>query len=91
MNSGVKSEKESIQIYKCEKCNKKYKNYKSFWSHKSKCNKDNKINILEDNEEVEQEIEDENLVEKREEKGLSNEMLMTAFSQMITENKELKN
>ncbi len=91
LNSGNKSEKESIQIYNCEKCNKKYKNYKSFWSHKSKCNIDNKINILEDYEEVEQEIEDENLVEKREEKGLSNEMLMTAFSQMITENKELKN
>ena len=91
LNSGNKSEKESIQIYNCEKCNKKYKNYKSFWSHKSKCNIDNKINILENYEEVEQEIEDLNLVEKREEKGLSNEMLMTAFSQMITENKELKN
>ena len=87
LNSGNK--KESVLIYNCDKCNKKYKNYKSFWSHKSKCNIENKTN--EDNKEVEEEIEELNLVEKKEEKGLSNEMLMTAFSQMITENKELKN
>ena len=74
------NEEISIMIYECDKCNKKYKNYKSFWSHKNKCNIDKEIND-----------EELKLIEKKEEKGLSNDMLMNAFSQMITENKELKN
>ena len=78
------NEEIKTMIYECDKCNKTYKNYKSFWSHKNKCNINN-------NEEEIQNNENKELEDVAKKKELSNEMLMTAFSQMIIENKELKN